>query len=130
MNERQFLCTILVLPVTDIERSAAWYDRALGFKTVYLHEGRHEGEVTNYAILEREGLEIHLILDEHPQVMSWSTAGTGYLYLKVRNVGQVFDSVRSRDVEISRGLETENWGARGFNLIDPDGNAIHVEQMQ
>ncbi len=31
-------------------------------------------------------------------------------------------------VEITRDLREENWGARGFNLKDPSGNEIHIEQ--
>jgi uncharacterized glyoxalase superfamily protein PhnB len=37
--------------------------------------------------------------------------------------------VRSRGVDIARGIETEIWGARAFNLVDPSGNSIHIEQM-
>jgi uncharacterized glyoxalase superfamily protein PhnB len=128
MSEPQFLRTILVLPVADIEKSTEWYKHALGFKTVYLHEGDHEDEATNYAILERDNAQVHLILDEPPHDLAWTKAGTGYLYLIVRNVDEVFDEVKSRGVEITRGLQTENWGARGFNLLDPSGNAIHIEQ--
>ena len=129
MNKGQFLRTVLVLPVNDIETAAAWYGRVLGFETVYLHEGKHEGEVTNYAILRRDEVAVHLILDEPPPYEeAWTKAGTGYLYLIVRDVDTVFEDVESQGVEITRGLQTENWGARGFNLTDPSGNAIHIEQ--
>ena len=29
---------------------------------------------------------------------------------------------------IARGLQHENWPARGFDLTDPSGNHVHVEQ--
>ena len=129
MGRQQFLRTITVLPVGDIEQSVAWYRRALGFETVYLHEGVAPGEVTNYAVLCRDELFVHLILDEPPpHEQAWTKAGTGYLYLMVRDVDAVFEEARSRGVSIARGLGTENWGARGFNLTDPSGNAIHIEQ--
>lgn len=129
MTHIQFLRTISVLPVADIQEAIDWYQRAMGFEAVYLHEGEHPGEATSYAILRREGLEVHLILDEDElDFASWSKAGSGYLYLKVRGVDAVFSEVRGRGAQIARGLRTENWGARGFNLRDPSGNAIHVEE--
>ena len=129
MPEPQLLRTITVLPGADIAESVGWYRRALGFECVYLHEGTQQGEATNYAILRRDGLDVHLILDEPPpHAQAWTKAGTGYLYLMVREVDAVFAEVQSRGVAVARGLETENWGARGFNLVDASGNAVHVEE--
>ena len=129
MSDEQWLGTILVLPVKAIGESIEWYQHALGFETVYLHEDEAGDEPPNYAILRRERANVHLILDEPPpHRQAWTRAGTGYLYLIVRDVGAVFAEVQSRGVEITRGLQTENWGARGFNLTDPSGNAIHIEQ--
>jgi uncharacterized glyoxalase superfamily protein PhnB len=131
MTHEQFLETIVVLPVSNIEESTAWYREVLAFETVYLHEGDEEGEATNYAILRREGAVVHLILDEGPADQNaWTKAGTGYLYLIVRNVDEVWAEVQSRGVRILRDLQTENWGARAFNLADPSGNVIHVEQSR
>ncbi len=129
MVDKQFIRTITVLPVNDIAASCAWYEKALGLKTVYLHEGIHEGEVTNYAILVRDGINIHLILDEPPpHNTSWTKAGSGYLYLKVIDAAALYAEVIAQGITVTRGLETENWGATGFNLADPSGNAIHIEQ--
>lgn len=131
MSEQQFLRTIPVLPVRDIAEATAWYERSLGFETVYLHEGEHAGEATNYAILRREQVEVHLILDEPPpHEQAWTKAGTGYLYLMVRNVDEAHSEVRRRGVEVRRGPQTEVWGARAFNLADPSGNVIHVEEAR
>lgn len=129
MIERQFLRTITVLPVSDIIASVRWYEGSLGLETVYLHEGTTADEATNYAVLVRDGIEIHLILDEPPPYeTSWTKAGTGYLYLKVQDVEAMYREVCGKRVPIARVLQTENWGARGFNLADPSGNAIHIEQ--
>ncbi len=129
MTEEQFLRSIVVIPVSDIDESVAWYRAALGFETLYLHEGDLEGEATNYAILRRDNVAVHLILDEPPpHAQAWTKAGTGYLYLIVRDVEAVHDEIRSQGVRFARGLQTEKWGARGFTLTDPSGNAIHIEQ--
>ncbi len=129
MPAPQFLRTITVLPVRDIAEATAWYERALGFDTVYLHDGSTPEEVTNFAILSRDGLNVYLILDEPPPYAApWTKAGVGRLHLVVRDVDAVFEEVTVAGVDIARGLETENWGARGFNLTDPSGNSIHIEQ--
>lgn len=129
MGEAEVLRALVVLPVDDIARATEWYRRVLGFETVYLHEGANAGEVTNYAIMVRDGVPVHLILDEPaPHSRPWTKAGTGYLYLQVRDVDRVFAEVAASGAQVTRGLQTENWGARGFNLADPSGNDVHVEQ--
>jgi len=127
----QALRTITVLPVRNIAEAARWYQESLGFRTVYLHEGDDPGEATNYAILQRDEVTFSLILDESPQhESSWTKAGTGYLYLIVSNIDEEYAGVQSRGAGITRELQTETWGARGFNLTDPSGNEIHVEQAR
>ena len=129
MTEKQFVEAITVLPVDDIYKASEWYEKTLGLRTVYLHEGKDPGEVTNYAVMVREGIHVHLILDEPPPYdPPWTKSGTGYLYLKVENVDAMYSEVEATGVEFTRGIEKENWGARGFNLTDPSGNAVHIEQ--
>lgn len=125
------LRTVTVLPVNDISNAAAWYKSALDFETVYLHEGQEEGETTNYAVLEREGLQVHLVLDEPPpHDLPWTKSGTGFLYLIVKDIDAMLREVESRGVQLARGLKTEDWGARGFYMHDPCGNTIHIEGQQ
>jgi len=122
--------TITVLPVSDIEESTKWYEQTLGFRTTFLNEGDEEGELTNYAILKREDVAFHLILDESPDhIPSWTKAGSGYLYLLVSDIEKEYDDVKSRGATMTRELQTENWGAKGFNMRDPSGNEIHIEQV-
>lgn len=139
MMAGRWLRTLPVLPVRDMEMAIAWYEQALQLRTVYRHAGDLPTEPTNYAILTRDGLHIHLILDESPsqndnahadglEAPAWTTAGTGYLYLLVQDIDECHLEVQSRKIEISRELQTEIWGARAFNLVDPSGNVIHIEQ--
>lgn len=122
---------ISVLPVNNIEEVSRWYEQTLGFRTTFLNEGDDESEVTNYAILRREQVVFHLILDESPDhEASWTRAGSGYLYLLVGDIEQEYEDVRSSGATVSRDLQIENCGAKGFNLRDPSGNEIHVEQVR
>ena len=129
MDQPQFLMATVVLPVHDIYDTNAWYERALGFETLYVHgKGRRgEGEdFANYSIMRRDAVHVHFILDEGGPI--WTRSGTGYLYLNVRDVDAVYADVKSRGIPIARELQRENWPARGFNLRDPSGNDIHIEQ--
>ena len=128
----QFVSAQLVLPVRNLPESCGWYTRALDFEVVFLNTDPEDDPDGNYAILRRDSAELHLILDdiapgqerEHP----WTTAGTGYLFLIVRGVDEVYEQVQSRGIAITRPMETEAWGARAFRLKDPSGNLILVAE--
>ena len=129
MTDSQFLKTTIILPVSDIYDTIAWYEKALGFQSCYVHGNGRRGEAqdfANYAIMNRDAVEVHFILDEGGAV--WTRAGTGHLGLTVRDVDAVYAEVQSRGIVIARNLQQENWPARGFDLNDPSGNAVHIEQ--
>lgn len=129
MSKPQFLKTTTILPVSDIHDTVAWYERAFGFETRYIHgEGRRgeAEEFANYAIMDCDAVEVHFILDEGGPI--WTRSGTGHLSLTVRDIDAVYAGVTSCGVLVARELRRENWPARGFDLVDPSGNSVHVEQ--
>ena len=121
-----FVRAQLVLPVANLPAARDWYARALDFETVYLHSDPAEDPEGNYAILRRDGAEVHLILDEPPREHPWTTAGAGYMFLLVRGVDDVYEQVQARGIAITRAMRQEAWGARAFQLTDPSGNLILV----
>ena len=84
----------MVFPVADMKQTRVRYAKALAFETVYLHHDPIEDPDGNYAILRRDGAEVHLILDEPPRDHPWTTAGTGYFFLIVRGVDAVYQQVK------------------------------------
>ena len=132
MSASHFVCAQLVLPVSDVRQTREWYERVLDFETKYLHSDPADDPEGNYAILRRDDAELHLILDEmndpaerdHP----WTIAGTGYIYLIVRGVDAILEQVQANGISVRRGIRTEDWGARAFQLIDPSGNLILVAE--
>ena len=111
--------------------ACAWYARALDFEFIFVNNDDDDPD-GNYAVLRRDKAELHLILDdvaagaerEHP----WTTAGTGYLFLIVRGVDDVYAQVQVRGIDITRPMQLEDWGARAFRLTDPSGNLILVAE--
>ena len=67
MSKGSFVRAVLVLPVRDMKEARGWYAHALNFETTYLHDDPIEDPEGNYAILRRDGAELHLILDEPPR---------------------------------------------------------------
>ena len=125
----QICRAIPVMPVRDIESACTWYARALGLTIVTKHEGQHAGEATNYAVLVRDGVQIHLILDEPaPYRGSWTLHGSGYLYLQVKDVEKLHTAVQAARLPLTSELGMSSWGANGFEFRDPSGNLIRVEQ--
>lgn len=128
MSLPSFIRTVLVLPVLNMSESISWYAKVLGMDLAYLHNDPFDDPEGNYAILRRDGAEVHLILDEPPRMHPWSTAGNGYLFLLVRDIDAVFEQVKSIGTEISREIRKEDWGAKAFLLTDPSGNLIRIAE--
>ena len=128
MSDSSFVRAVLVLPVGDMKQARDWCANALNFETVYLHNDPVEDPDGNYAILRRDGAEVHLILDEPPRDHPWTTAGTGYLFLLVRGVEAVYQQVQAKGVTVTRGIRQESWGAHAFQLTDPSGNLILIAE--
>ena len=40
----------------------------------------------------------------------------------------LYQQAQHNQLEITRSLQVESWGAKGFNLRDPSGNELHLEQ--
>ncbi len=129
MSASRFLHTTIILPVSDIYDTLAWYERALGLQTHYIHGRGRRGEAedfANYATMRRDSVEVHFILDEGGPI--WTRAGTGYLCLTVRDVDLEYSEVKSRGIPVSSEVEKQNWGARAFSLKDPSGNEVLLQQ--
>jgi uncharacterized glyoxalase superfamily protein PhnB len=129
MNNPQFLEATSILPVSDIYETIAWYERALGLQTQYIHGSGRRGEAeefANYAVMSRDSVEVHFILDEGGPI--WSRSGTGYLCLTIRDVDLEYSEMKSRGIPVLRELQKQNWGSRAFSLKDPSGNEVLIQQ--
>jgi hypothetical protein len=78
MGEPQFLKAQVVIPVSEIYETTAWYERVLGFETRYIHAGDEAEDFANYAIMARVTAEVHFIMDEGGAV--WTRSGSDSRY--------------------------------------------------
>jgi catechol 2,3-dioxygenase-like lactoylglutathione lyase family enzyme len=112
------------LPARDLAETRAFYER-IGFETL----GWWPDEFGGYAILSRDGLEIHFSrytrlppLAEYAQCY-WRVDNVDLLYREIRSAG-----VPEHGTPQATLLEDKPWGMREFVLTDPNGNLIRIGQ--
>jgi catechol 2,3-dioxygenase-like lactoylglutathione lyase family enzyme len=102
------------LPSLDLDVSILFY-QALGFTLA----ARYDDDP--YAILTREGAELHLWLTDDHHV-----AENSGCYLRVDDADVVWREWRNRGIPRLTAPEDKPWGTREFQVLDPSGNLIRV----
>ena len=107
---------IPVFPSLDFDRSIAFYEQKLGFKSSFRVESR--------AGLERDGFEIHLWPCNDKYVPSVTSC-----FMMVKNIEALYDEYKRKDVIHPKGaLELKPWGLKQFSILDADGNLIEFAE--
>ena len=130
----KMLRAIPALPVSNIDRSVAWYRDVLAF-TLAHHEG-------GFAILKRDDVELHLWAatdqrwrerpGESSPVLSGAEsfiAGTASCRVGVDDVDELYAELNQQIVHPNAKLHDESW-AREFGVLDPDRNLITFFQRR
>jgi catechol 2,3-dioxygenase-like lactoylglutathione lyase family enzyme len=107
-----FIRALPRLAARDVNRAVEFYETQLGF-VASLH-------LEDYAILRREGAEIHVGRIEiepkaNPIMCRVDVRGIAELHERCRALG----IVHSTDT-----LSTNPWGRLEFSVVDPDGNLV------
>lgn len=98
------------LPASGLEKAVTWYERKLGFE-VALRMPQNE-----YAIVERDGVAIHLFADHAKR----SPVG---MHIFTPDLEQLF-SVEDQRRRIAQAIEQKPWGTREFRVRDEFGNEL------
>jgi catechol 2,3-dioxygenase-like lactoylglutathione lyase family enzyme len=104
-----------ILPVSDLMRSVAWYER-LGFQVGFLYQD------DGYAILLFDGVELHLA--ENPAIAG--TLSMSGVYLRVPDADAVHARWMAMGIREVASLEDKPYGIREFATEDLDGNLWRV----
>lgn len=105
---------IPVLASLSITDSVAFYTQRLGFAVVF--------EQSDYAILRREGAELHFWLCSQRQVAENTSC-----YLRVENTQALFEEFLGKGLNVQPPSERE-WGMKELYVIDPHGNLLKFGQ--
>ena len=110
-----------VLAVKNLEKSAEYYQRQLGFETDWQGDGWH--------FLKRE--KFYLMLGECPDDRSaFETRNHSYFaYIDVENIDALYLEYLECDIEILQEIADKPWGQREFSIRTIDGHRIMFGQV-
>jgi len=99
------------IPVSDLRLAIDYYCQKLGFElAVHLAEG-------GYAIVERDGIAIHLFKNEE----DLSAVG---VHLFTHELDELHAELSSRGAAICQDITRKPWGNRDFRVYDCAGNML------
>lgn len=105
------------LPTADIEVTAEFVERALGFEVV--------ARFANFGhlIVQRGPAEIHFWRASSEQEAR-AIAGQSSCYIRVEHVEALYDELKRRGAPFGYELTRQPWGMHEMQVNDPYGNAI------
>lgn len=105
-----------VLAVKNLERSAAYYEKQLGFKTLWSGEGWH--------FLGREQF-IVMLGECADEPSAFETGDHSYFaYIDVENIDALYREYSVKAVEVLSKIADKPWGQREFSIRTIDGHRI------
>jgi predicted enzyme related to lactoylglutathione lyase len=106
-----------VIAVHDVELSARFYEKVLGF------EIREIGD-PGWRVLVRD--ECFIMAGECREALAPHELGdhSYFAYLEVDDIDELYASLRAKDVTITKALRQEPWGVREFGIRTLDGHRI------
>ena len=122
----QLLRSAPYFPVTDVEQSAAHYERVFGFHREYV-----AGTPPQFAILSRDGLPIMLRLVPAAERISPNEkqGGTWDAFFWVRDAQALYAELRANGADVVYGpIVQEAYQMREFAVRDPAGYVLGFGQ--
>jgi|SRR5579883_499260 len=104
------------IPVTNLRESLAYYEQKLGFDIAMEMPGG------DYAIVERDGVAIHLF--EDPAGVHSRTG----LHVFTDRLEDLHRELVGRGARVSQGIVRKPWGNRDFRVGDDAGNEIKFSE--
>ena len=99
-------------PVSNLHDACEEYEKKLGFRVAM------EMPERDYAIVERDGIAIHLFQDEtqHHSPIS--------IHIFATDLDELFQEFRQSGAAFSQPILRKPWGTRDFRLKDASGNEL------
>jgi predicted enzyme related to lactoylglutathione lyase len=109
----------VILPVTDIERAAAFYSAAFDIPGQRISPGRHYFNCGGIILACYDPLA-----DGDEKQDGWRFHPLQYLYFAVSDLEAALGRVQAAGGIIDAGIEAMPWGERLFYAQDPSGSRI------
>ena len=116
------------LEVRDIAASAAWYQRALGFRSVY-EASPGEGGKPNMVHLRRERYQDIMLFQAATGAELWGAESLTVNFSPGdTSVREIADSARAADSMKVEGPIERPWNVREVTVYDPDGYRLRFSE--
>jgi catechol 2,3-dioxygenase-like lactoylglutathione lyase family enzyme len=108
--------TRFVLAVKDLKKSAEYYEKQLGFKTLWAGDGWH--------FLGRERFVV-MLGECADEPSAFETGDHSYFaYVDVENIDELYREYSSKEVDVLSEVDNKPWGQREFSIRTIDGHRI------
>jgi uncharacterized protein (DUF433 family)/catechol 2,3-dioxygenase-like lactoylglutathione lyase family enzyme len=114
-----FLGLCPILPVSDVERTAAFYRDKLGFSVSFICPG-------TWVVLRRGSVEIHL--EQSGRSNNLPSGEKGGVSIRVTDVEALCAELQQRGAPFDQGPMNQEYGHRDFSIIDPNGYRLRFWQ--
>jgi catechol 2,3-dioxygenase-like lactoylglutathione lyase family enzyme len=101
----------MTFPVSDMKRTANFYENVLGLKKT--------GEWGNYVIFDVGGVDVGFGLNEEFR-----------MFLQVDDVDAAYQALKAKGVNFISEPKDQFWGGRTAEFADPDGNKFIIESFK
>jgi len=118
---------VVVVPVSDMARSVAFYRDQVGFHLDHDTQNEHMHVVQ----LTPPGSGCSIVIGDHPSQNQMAPGSLKAVQLVVSDAVAAREELRSRGVEVSElTLFDERDGGTFFGFSDPDGNSWAVQEIR
>lgn len=105
----------VIVPVTDLEKAAVFYESTLGLAGERVSPGRYYIDC---------GGTILALFDSQAEDRRESRANPEHIYFTCARVEEILERTKAAGAEIEEEIRTWPWGERSFYARDPFGNPI------
>ncbi len=112
--KKNFLDTTVILPAKNVIETAKFYQDKLGFEVSLIWENPAYGSV-------RRG-DVVIEFGEGRKEF----AGSGVCFIHVDNADNIYNELKSKDIEFVGDFGDRDYGSRDFRIKDNNGNTLII----
>lgn len=109
--------------VADVPKAVPYYRDVLGFEVEYDEEWSCDGEKFGLAIMARDEVTLQLQVCE---CGDYRHTGLSFFRMQVEDIDGLYEEWKEKGAKIRFEIKTQDFGARDFQIEDPEGNRIYL----
>ncbi len=114
------------LTVSDLEASLAWYCDTVGF--IVVQKWEEDGKIAG-AVVEAGRIRLFLVQDDK-EPKAPDTQTMQFYCSSAQDIDGLAAAIQSRGGVLDKVPANQPWGARSFDLLDPDGVRLTISSIE